>query len=104
MEQPTAAITSEDPYDLMMGYYIVMGGFAMRQSNYISGEDDYEHGLHRTLTADYIQELAINGVFLRVDPENIERMSKDGILAKFYVCLEVFWMLVEVCRTIISYL
>jgi hypothetical protein len=113
MEQPTV-ITSEvqqetekkleAQYDLMMGYYIVMGGFVMSQSNYISGEDDNKRGSNRILWRKYIKELAENGVFLRVDPKQIEDKSKADILAKFLVCFQVFWMLVEVCRTIISYL
>jgi hypothetical protein len=94
---------TEAPYDLMMGYYIVMGGFAMSEPNYFS-EDGNKRGPKRILAANSLKLLAENGVFLRVDPEQIEDKSKADILAKFLVCFQVFWMLVEVYRTIISYL
>jgi hypothetical protein len=95
---------TEAPYDLMMGYYIVMGGCAISPPDSTSAQDNNERASNRTLTREGIKELAENGVFLRVDPKQIEDKSKADILAKFLVCFQVFWMLVEVCRTIISYL
>ncbi|KAI5812376.1 hypothetical protein BZA77DRAFT_253280 [Pyronema omphalodes] len=85
----------EGQYDLMMGYYIAMGGCSTRLQHGALLQDNNERGLTRTLTPEDMVELAVNDVFIRVDPKQIEDKSKADILAKFLVCFQVFWMLVE---------
>ncbi|KAI5819568.1 hypothetical protein BZA77DRAFT_376786 [Pyronema omphalodes] len=72
-------------YDLMMGYYIIMGGF-------ISARTD---GKYVVLTAADILDCARRSKFPRVDKRAIRDKSKADILAKFLVCSQVIWTVIE---------
>jgi hypothetical protein len=72
----------EEHYDLMMGYYIIMGGFIIETSV----------GRYGALTADDIKCRAQRGIFDRIGGNTI----KDEFLAKFLVCSQVIWMGIEV--------
>lgn len=84
----------EKHYDLMMGYYIIMGGFITVTF------DGYG-----VLTADDIESCARKGIFHRVDRRTIEDKSKADFLAKFLVCFQVIWIVIEVsCKITFSQL
>ncbi|KAI5819567.1 hypothetical protein BZA77DRAFT_304353 [Pyronema omphalodes] len=109
-ENQTPPKRREERYDLMMGYYIIMGGFVTENPHYI-GKIDEETGemnlsdigirvrpqtnRYITLTARDIWRCAEYGTFHRVDRRTIEDKSKADFLAKFLVCSQVIWMVIE---------
>lgn len=86
-----------------MGCDIAMGGFVTGQPD-TPAQGDNDRNSYQTLDPYDVTYLVNKGEFLRVEQKQIEDKSKADILAKFLVCFQVFWMLVEVCRTIISYI
>jgi len=55
---------------------------------------------HRsTLTPAAIIELARRGKFLSVAPQSIADKSKADFIAKFLVCFQVSFLVIEVCHT-----
>jgi hypothetical protein len=89
----------EKPYDLMMGYFIVMGGFVMKCSvndNLGRLELGTKGKIDGTLEPHHVEYLAQKGKFLPVPRTTIQDKSKADILAKCLVCSQVLWMVVEV--------
>ncbi|KAI5796003.1 hypothetical protein FPQ18DRAFT_423319 [Pyronema domesticum] len=83
-----------DDYDLMMGCDIAMGGFVTGQPD-TPAQGDNDRNSYQTLDPYDVTYLVNKGEFLRVEQKQIEDKSKADILAKFLVCFQVFWMLVE---------
>ncbi|CCX30874.1 Similar to hypothetical protein NECHADRAFT_86425 [Nectria haematococca mpVI 77-13-4]; acc. no. XP_003043130 [Pyronema omphalodes CBS 100304] len=87
----------EKYYDLLLGYYIVMGRFIARYNIY-----DYplikvhpNGKSYTTLIPDKIESLAERGIFVHAERKAIEDKSKADLLAKFLVCFQVLWMVIE---------
>jgi hypothetical protein len=93
-------------YDLVAGYYIVMGGFVTRFSKDSNGfpVPDIGGKQFSTLTPGAVIGLANARHFLQVQTRTIQDKSKADILAKGLVCFQVLWMLVEVSDTKITLL
>jgi hypothetical protein len=104
---PSASTQEEYPkYDLVAGYYIVMGGFVApcntESDGYGYPTPDISGKQFRTLGPDAVKALAKEGHFLQVQTRTVQDKSKADILAKGLVCFQVFWMLVEASDTGLS--
>jgi hypothetical protein len=100
----TAAALKEYPkYDLVAGYYIVMGGFVARcdlvNSRIEHFQPNFSGENYGTLNPDTVEALAKNGHFLPVQTRTVQDKSKADILAKGLVCFQVLWMLLEASDT-----
>jgi hypothetical protein len=98
----TAADQEEYPnYDLVAGYYIVMGGFVA--SCHLDPHGDLAPDIlgkhYGTLSPGTVEALAIFGHFLPVQTRTVQDKSKADILAKGLVCFQVLWMLLEASDT-----
>jgi hypothetical protein len=88
-------------YDLVAGYYIVMGGFVTRCDIVISRariehfQPNFSGKHYCTLAPKAVEILAQAGHFLRVPTRTIQDKSKADFLAKGLACFQVLWMLVE---------
>ncbi|KAL9608910.1 MAG: hypothetical protein Q9167_006279 [Letrouitia subvulpina] len=76
-------------YNLIFGYYVVMGGFAVDVS------DMHDKLSTITLTVPGILHLAQKGVVFEVSDAEIKDKSKADLLAKGLVVIQITWMILQ---------
>jgi hypothetical protein len=94
-------------YTLLDGFFVVMGGFVvdvddadlLEDLRRAEGRSDYSplEPQRMTLTTTAVENLARDGLFLKVPRRTIKDKSKADVLAKGLVCCQVLWMVVQVC-------
>jgi hypothetical protein len=81
------------PLTLIDGFYAVMGGYVVD----LPAPEEEKSSIRRsTLTPEGILELARNNIFQKVSHKTIEDKSKADLLAKFLVCFQVSFLVVQV--------
>jgi hypothetical protein len=84
----------ETPYTMLDGFYAVMGGLA------IDNVSNPNPGGTSRMTVSWLGwpcHVERTGKFLKVSHEVINDHSKAGVLGKVLVCLQVTWMVIQVC-------
>ena len=96
MQGPTISSDCKCTYDLLYGYYVVMGGFTLPTQGLSYYPPNRMISTRMTLTPRCILTLAKRGIFIPIDRRTIKDKSKADLLAKALAIVQVLWMLSQV--------